>query len=1193
MRSGTLVLRSLTHYWRTHLAVLLGVMAGTAVISGALLVGDSVRDSLKQMSLDRLGGVDHALHSPRFFREALSDELHEAPEFAARFRSLAPLLIMNGALVRESADGSVQERAGGIRVYGVDDRFAEVIGMPRDLIPADDGIVLSHRVASQLGAKVGDELILWTELPATIPRESLLGGIADRDAVDLPLTVRHVLEETSGPGRFDLNPAQQMPLTVFVPLDTLQQAVGLDAIRRSKEYPNGRPARVNAMVAAETSQEAARSDEAEGSAGLLSDLLNRRLQATDLSLRMVPQEQRRYVGIDSEQMVLETALASAAHKAAQELRWPSSSVLVYLANELSSVKDPKAFSMYSIVAGVDPAEVSRAPFGPLLTGTQPAGDQAPVDQPLKDDEIIINDWLADDLQVSAGDQLTLKYHRVGAHGELPEEAVQFTVRAVVPVAGNVTAGDRGLTPEVHGITDAATFRDWKQPFQMDLNRVTNRDDDYWLEYRALPKAFVSLTVAQKLWRSRYGALTSVRAAVPSSLSLDEATAQFEATILKQLRPEDTLLVFQPVKWIGLRAAKGTNDFTGLFAGFSFFVIAAAMILIGLLFRLGIERRISSMGLLRALGYRHQQVRRMMLQEGLAVAVLGAVAGSVLAVQYASAMIFALKSPDWWGGAIGTPFLMLSVQPGSLVTGFIVALLAAGLALVIGLRGLRQQSPRELLSDHLAQSAQTGMDLTRELRRGQRRRKAAQIGLALALLIPVLGLSGVIPADEAFSGLSWQVVAFFICGVMLQSTALMLLNERLKGSDDRPGGGSGVRGLPQLGFRNAARNRSRTVFSVGMIAAATFVIVAVAAGRRNPAAETPDFHSGNGGFALVAESSTPLLSSLNDPAGRRKLGLNLAEGSPEAALLSDVEAFSFRVRPGENASCLNLYQTQLPTVLGVPDELLARGGFRFIDERKADYWKLLNTPREDGLIPVLGDMNTLMFSLKKGPGATIDLPGRDEKLVVTGMFDSSVFQGVLLMSDANFQRLFPEQSGYRYFLLGATDQRLKTGGPLTREEVALLSRTLESGLTEYGFDAERVVDRIAGFLIVQNTYLSTFQSLGGLGLLLGTLGLATVMLRNVVERRAEFALLRAVGFRRSSVSVLVLTENTLLLTWGLLSGTGCALLAMLPHLKSAGADTPWTSGAGLLGLVFVTGTIAALIAVREASRAEVVSTLRGE
>ena len=106
-------------------------------------------------------------------------------------------------------------------------------------------------------------------------------------------------------------------------------------------------------------------------------------------------------------------------------------------------------------------------------------------------------------------------------------------------------------------------------------------------------------------------------------------------------------------------------------------------------------------------------------------------------------------------------------------------------------------------------------------------------------------------------------------------------------------------------------------------------------------------------------------------------------------------YSFRMRPGENASCLNLYQTQLPTILGVPDQLIERGGFRFIDQRKADYWKLLTETREDGHIPVVGDMNTLMFSLHKGPGATIDLPNSDRKLVVVGMLDGCVMQGVLI------------------------------------------------------------------------------------------------------------------------------------------------------------------------------------------------------
>ncbi len=406
-------------------------------------------------------------------------------------------------------------------------------------------------------------------------------------------------------------------------------------------------------------------------------------------------------------------------------------------------------------------------------------------------------------------------------------------------------------------------------------------------------------------------------------------------------------------------------------------------------------------------------------------------------------------------------------------------------------------------------------------------------------------------------------------------------------------GAGLAGTSRLGLRNAARNRSRSVLSTGLIASATFVIVAVAAGRRDPSVEKPDVNSGNGGFSLVAETSTPLFDDLSTTAGREKLGFDVEDGSDDAKLLSEMAAYSFRVRPGENASCLNLYQTTLPTVLGVPDALAERGGFRFVDQRKADYWKLLTEDREDGHIPVLGDMNTLMFSLHKSPGATIDLPDSDQKLVVVGMLDSSVFQGVLLMSDANFQKLFPEQSGFRYALIGASAERLSAGGEFSAEEVTRLSGLLESSLTPYGFDAERVADRIAAFLVVQNTYLSTFQSLGGLGLLLGTLGLATVMLRNVVERREELALLRAVGFRRSGLSIMVLSENAMLLIWGLAAGTVSALLAMLPHLLSVGADTPWTDGAKLLISVFVVGMAAALFAVREAGRTPIVSTLRGE
>ncbi|MEO1999473.1 MAG: ABC transporter permease [Planctomycetaceae bacterium] len=403
-------------------------------------------------------------------------------------------------------------------------------------------------------------------------------------------------------------------------------------------------------------------------------------------------------------------------------------------------------------------------------------------------------------------------------------------------------------------------------------------------------------------------------------------------------------------------------------------------------------------------------------------------------------------------------------------------------------------------------------------------------------------------------------------------------------------------------------------TAALIACATFVIVAVAAGHRNPAVERPELHSGNGGFTLVGESSQPILFDLDSDSGRERLDFQVADSQESRGLLEQMQVVPFRVKSGEDASCLNLYQTRVPTMLGAPTKMMQRGGFKFADTPDPYPWRLLtqSLPDEDGVpvIPVLGDMNTLMYSLKKGIGDTIGVPDSEHPrflLRVAGMFDGSVFQGVLIMSEHNFDHLFQDEpAGYRYFLIDlASGQSTMSGGAQTSDVGAAASpetisdsgrklmRVLESNLGAYGFDAEQVADRLANFLMVQNTYLTTFQTLGGLGLLLGTLGLATVMLRNVLERKSEVALLRAVGFRQSAVGGLVLWENGFLMVWGLVSGAGSAIIAMWPHLATTGADVPWLSVAGMLSLVLVTGMLAALAAVVEAVKTPIVATLRSE
>ena len=108
-----------------------------------------------------------------------------------------------------------------------------------------------------------------------------------------------------------------------------------------------------------------------------------------------------------------------------------------------------------------------------------------------------------------------------------------------------------------------------------------------------------------------------------------------------------------------------------------------------------------------------------------------------------------------------------------------------------------------------------------------------------------------------------------------------------------------------------------------------------------------------------------------------------------------------------------------------------------------------------------------------------------------------------------------------------------------------------------------IERWASYHQVENTYLATFQALGSLGLLLGTVGLGAVLARNVLERRREIGLLRAVGYSPANIRSMVLSEGMALVAGGLLLGAGCAVVAILPALRDRAQSLPLGSLGGLL------------------------------
>jgi ABC-type antimicrobial peptide transport system permease subunit len=223
-----------------------------------------------------------------------------------------------------------------------------------------------------------------------------------------------------------------------------------------------------------------------------------------------------------------------------------------------------------------------------------------------------------------------------------------------------------------------------------------------------------------------------------------------------------------------------------------------------------------------------------------------------------------------------------------------------------------------------------------------------------------------------------------------------------------------------------------------------------------------------------------------------------------------------------------------------------------------------------------DANSLQYALHKKLGDTIEVGGA--KFTIAQALSDSVFQSEILVSDVDFQRAFPEEGGYRVFLIDAPEGA---------------DAALEGALADYGFDVTSTAARRAAFHRVENTYLSTFQALGGLGLILGTVGLAAVLLRNVLERRRELALLRAVGFSPAHLAKMTIAENLFLLIAGLTIGTACALVAVLPTVLGRGGSVPILSVLALLATVLVVGLIASFAAVRAMNRSPLLDALRSE
>ncbi len=1072
-------------------AALLAPVAGAVALAGGLMaaglaVGDGLRDALAQRAERAAGPVGWLL-------EVRGREVTAA--LAARLADDAGRAALAGWRVPASASAGARSR--GVDVLGVDGAWFAAANLSEGS-PGADEAWLGATTAAALGVAEGDAVVVRVTAPSAVPRDVAL-VVADA-TVTWRLTVARVLPDV-------------WPATFATTLGPGARPVVL-VDREALAAQLGRPGRANVVaVVGEDAPQA--------------DALAHAWTLEDAGLSLVDVAAAPYAGgqkgwqLRADDLLLDDAVRSAAMAAGEALGVAPTASLTWFVDRLEA---HGRATPASFVSGLDLGG------GAALAAALPA---------LRGDEVVVNDWLAEDLGLAEGDRVTVRYHRVGRGRATSEEAAQLTVVAVLPTVG--PAAEATWTPPYEGLDGKADCRDWEPGLPVDLSAIRDEDEAYWDAQGPLPKVWMGLDTARALFANPFGDATGVR--FPGHLSR-EAVAD---AVLGALTPASRGLVLQPVG-ARLRAqAVPANDFGALFLGFQSVLLMSAAALALLQVGLALDTRRRELGLLRALGHGRGRVLGALAAEGAVVGAVGALGAGPLAIALAAALRAGLDGA--WATSVGGIAVPVVVGAEHVAVGAAVAVVGAAAA--TGWAGWRllRAAPAALLRGPSAEAAGVG-------------RWVAPVGLGLLGGAVAIGLGA--PAGRTPEGAAAFFGAAFVGFGGLVALAVAAL----------------ARAPGALGAGAAGRRPGRAASVLGLLGAGVLLVVGVGLGGGMPVPDPTRPSSGTGGYGWWVRTTRALPGDPAAPAVADALGIRPGELVAAATL-------PLRVHEADEASCLNLGLAAAPVVYGADTARLgAREAFRFLTApaTSGSPWLALRLPGGVGVeavapedapvgdlladapawgsseapIPAVGDVGTVTWGLHAAVGDVLRVPdgrGGEVALQIVGLLENTVLQGGLLIDLSAFEAVFAEDPGPRALLVD--------GGP---EVGAVLSRALR----DHGADVIPAAERLAAFAAVEHTYVSMFHALGGLGLALGALGVGLVLLRAVAERRSELVLLRAIGFSRGRLAGLLVAEQGLLVGLAVLLGAAAAAVAVAPVVRAPEAHPPWGLAAAVVSGVALAG-----------------------
>ncbi|NQV02391.1 MAG: ABC transporter permease, partial [Bacteroidia bacterium] len=953
-----------------------------------------------------------------------------------------------------------------------------------------------------------------------------------------PASLRLTISAIAGEekmGRFSLKSNQQAPFNAFVSLDQLASRVGL-------------PGAANILLIHGTGNSELTVDQ------LDSALLNA-WQMSDAGIRINRLDESELIQITTDRIFFDD---QTAHSIREDLPF-SRPLLTYLANTLSANGKE---TPYSFVAAMDDGLLPRS---------------------LSPGEILITDWLAVDLGIRPGDSLYMTFFVMGPLRRLSEQQEGFTVSAIIPM-NSIPYGE-SMMPEFPGMSHAGNCSDWETGAPVNLDRIRDKDEAYWNEFKGTPKAFITLEDGKRLWSNPFGTVTAFR--FKSTLQTGDSSrssgrdviaippksrgekqrhpASIESTIMAGLDPTWYQFNFQPVWEQGQQAVANSTDFGGLFLSLSFFLIASSLLLTALLFSLHARTRIPEVGVLSGLGFRKPLIIRILFSEALIVAIPGVILGSIAGILYNQLILYGLNT--LWHDAVRTSLLRMEVNFSTLAIGAASGFILAGGVLFLTLRGQLRRPVSGLVKGTLLPFPQ-----------GLQKRKRTWLALGIVLIIISFGL-----LFELLTGSSVLNAGLFLAaGGLMMGGGIALLKAFLIWRSMKPPAGRA--GLLTTILRLGSMKRGRSMAAISLLALGTFIVIITGANRKTFYGAERDRQSGTGGFLLWAETTMPLLYDLNTTSGKTYFAMD------DEPLLQDLRFLQLHYLDGNDASCLNLNQVPQPMMLGIPQQDFdTLGAFRLVNalpEVDPEHpWLTLNRELSPGVIPAFADQTVITWGLRKKVGDTLlylDEAGRELRVKLMGGLDNSIFQGHILVSDSLLKQRFPSISGTLIMLVD---------GPFVgRKEIA---NRLEELFVDYGMMTVPASERLAEFNSVENTYLSVFMLLGALGVLIGTVGFGIILWRNNLERSRELALFAALGFRKNVIRYMLMIEYLLILFAGMILGIIGAVAGILPSLISPAYQMPGGFLLVILTVIWISGAVWIFIPIQRLFKKKLTLILREE